>query len=246
MNLKDYFEDAKGLGVFATADSEGKVDVAVYSRPHVMDSETVAFIMRDRLTHHNLQSNPHGAYLFAEAGKKYVGKRLFLTKIREEQDTELVLILSGDHVYKMDYADMIEFHRKNQADATIAVTRLPKDELLQFGTVTTDENQQVTGFQEKVKEPKSDLVSMGVYVFEKELLHRILEEDAQKRSSKHDFGRNIFPQLVGNCRLFAYNFEGKRFDCGDKAGFQMANLAFSLERPELKEELMAFMKELAC
>jgi len=89
MNLKDYFEDAKGLGVFATADSEGKVDVAVYSRPHVMDSETVAFIMRDRLTHHNLQSNPHGAYLFAEAGKKYVGKRLFLTKIREEQDTEL-------------------------------------------------------------------------------------------------------------------------------------------------------------
>ncbi|MDY6989939.1 MAG: pyridoxamine 5'-phosphate oxidase family protein [Thermodesulfobacteriota bacterium] len=89
MNLKDYFEDAKGLGVFATADSEGKVDAAVYSRPHVMDSETVAFIMRDRLTHHNLQSNPHAAYLFAEAGKKYVGKRLFLTKIREEQDTEL-------------------------------------------------------------------------------------------------------------------------------------------------------------
>jgi len=89
MNLKDYFEEAQGLGVLATADSEGKVDVAVYSRPHVMDSDTVAFIMRDRLTHHNLQSNPHAAYLFTEAGEKYVGKRLFLTKIREEQDTEL-------------------------------------------------------------------------------------------------------------------------------------------------------------
>jgi len=89
MNLKDYFEQAKGLGVLATADSEGKVDVAVYSRPHVMDSETVAFVMRDRLTHHNLQSNPHAAYLFKEAGEKYVGKRLFLTKIREEQDTDL-------------------------------------------------------------------------------------------------------------------------------------------------------------
>lgn len=89
MNLKDYFENAQGLGVFATADSDGKVDVAVYSRPHVMDSETVAFIMRDRLTHQNLQSNPHAAYLFKEAGEQYVGKRLFLTKIREEQDTDL-------------------------------------------------------------------------------------------------------------------------------------------------------------
>jgi hypothetical protein len=89
MNLRDYFENAQGLGVLATADSEGKVDAAVYSRPHVMDSETVAFIMRDRLTHHNLQSNPHAAYLFKEAGEQYVGKRLFLTKIREEQDTDL-------------------------------------------------------------------------------------------------------------------------------------------------------------
>ena len=89
MDLKDYFENAKGLGVFATADAEGQVDVAVYSRPHVMDSETVAFIMRDRLTHLNLQSNPHAAYLFKEEGESYVGKRLFLTKIREEQDTDL-------------------------------------------------------------------------------------------------------------------------------------------------------------
>jgi hypothetical protein len=89
MDLRDYFENKKGRGVLATADAEGKVDAAVYSRPHVMDAETVAFIMRDRLTHHNLQSNPHAAYLFMEAGEKYVGKRLFLTKIREEQDTEL-------------------------------------------------------------------------------------------------------------------------------------------------------------
>jgi hypothetical protein len=89
MDLKDYFENTKGFSVLATSDAEGKVDVAVYSRPHVMDADTVAFIMRDRLTHHNLQSNPHAAYLFREAGEKYAGKRLFLTKIREEQDTEL-------------------------------------------------------------------------------------------------------------------------------------------------------------
>jgi hypothetical protein len=89
MDLKNYFENTQGRGILATADFEGKVDIAVYSRPHVMDSETVAFIMRDRLTHHNLQSNPHAAYLFMEAGETYAGKRLFLTKIREEKDTEL-------------------------------------------------------------------------------------------------------------------------------------------------------------
>ena len=142
----------------------------------------------------------------------------------EEQDAELVVILSGDHIYKMDYNDMIDFHRKNQADATIAATRLSRDELIHFGTVTVDENQQVTGFQEKVKEPKSDLVSMGVYVFQRELLHQILEDDAQRRSSKHDFGRNIFPQLVGNCRLYAYNFEGYWRDVGTIRSYWDANM----------------------
>jgi hypothetical protein len=93
MNMKDYFEDTKGRGVLATADSEGKVDVAVYSRPHVMDEETVAFIMADRLSHHNLQSNPHAAYLFMEEGERYVGKRLFLTRIKEEKNTELAYSL---------------------------------------------------------------------------------------------------------------------------------------------------------
>lgn len=142
----------------------------------------------------------------------------------EEQDAELVVILSGDHIYKMDYNDMVDFHRKNQADATIAVTRLSRDELIHFGTVTVDENQQVTGFQEKVKEPKSDLVSMGVYVFQRELLRQILEDDAQRRSSKHDFGRNIFPQLAGNCRLYAYNFEGYWRDVGTIRSYWEANM----------------------
>lgn len=89
MDIKSYFENTEGVGVLATADAEGRVDAAIYSRPHIMDSDTVAFIMRDRLTHHNLQSNPNAAYLFMEAGEKFIGKRLFLTKIREEQNTEL-------------------------------------------------------------------------------------------------------------------------------------------------------------
>ncbi len=90
MGLKEYFENTKGFGVLSTADKQGKVDAAVYSRPHVMEDGTIASIMRDRLTHENLKTNPHAAYLFLEEGEGYRGKRLFLTKIREEQDSELI------------------------------------------------------------------------------------------------------------------------------------------------------------
>jgi hypothetical protein len=90
MDLKGYFNIVKGFGVMATADSTGKVDIAVYGRPHFIDENTVAFIMADRLTHLNLQSNHHAAYLYHELGEGYKGKRLFLTKIREEEDKEKV------------------------------------------------------------------------------------------------------------------------------------------------------------
>ena len=93
MELKDYFESTKGVGVMATADADGKVDAAIYARPHFMEDGTIAMIMRDRLTHHNLQSNPHATYLFMEDGPGYKGKRLFLTKVREEQDSELLYSL---------------------------------------------------------------------------------------------------------------------------------------------------------
>ena len=90
MELKEYFESTKGVGVLATADADGKVDAAIYARPHFMEDGTLAVIMRDRLTHHNLQSNPHAAFLFIEDGPGYKGRRLFLTKLREEQDSELL------------------------------------------------------------------------------------------------------------------------------------------------------------
>ena len=94
MELKNYFENTKGLGVLSTADNHGKVNSAVYSRPHVMEDGSLAFIMRDRLTHKNIQSNPHAIYLFREDGPGYMGKRLYLTKIREEEDAELIDSLS--------------------------------------------------------------------------------------------------------------------------------------------------------
>jgi len=94
MELKEYFENVKGLGVLSTADSHGKVNSAIYSRPHVMEDGSLAFIMRDRLTHQNIESNPHAVYLFKEDGPGYNGKRLYLTKIREAQDSDLIDSLS--------------------------------------------------------------------------------------------------------------------------------------------------------
>ena len=93
MDLKTYFEQNQGHGGLATADASGRVNLAIFSRPHVMEDKTVAFIMPHRLTHNNLQSNPQAAYLFLEAGPGYKGKRLYLTKIREEQDTDLLYTL---------------------------------------------------------------------------------------------------------------------------------------------------------
>ena len=90
MELREYFEKTEGRAILATADGNGKVDAAVYARPHFMEDGTIALILRDRLTHHNLQSNSHACYLFMEKGPGYKGKRLFLTKVREEQDTELL------------------------------------------------------------------------------------------------------------------------------------------------------------
>jgi hypothetical protein len=90
MDLKEYFEENRGFAVLATADSSGIVNIAVYARPHFIDENNVAFIMADRLTHHNLQSNPHAAFLFREAGGGYKGKRLHLTKVSEENNIEKV------------------------------------------------------------------------------------------------------------------------------------------------------------
>jgi hypothetical protein len=90
MDLKKYFEENKGTGIIATADDKGKVNMAVYSRPHFMENDEIAFIMTDKLTHHNLQSNNSAAYLFKEDGDGYNGKRLYLTKLREEKDSDLL------------------------------------------------------------------------------------------------------------------------------------------------------------
>lgn len=103
MKISEYFKSAKGTGILATADKGGKVDVAIYAAPHIIDEQTVAFIMIERLTHQNLQSNPHAAYMFIESDEKYKGLRLFLTKIREEKGGEAM-----EAIRRKQYPDLKE------------------------------------------------------------------------------------------------------------------------------------------
>jgi len=98
MKLKEYFEQTNGVGVLSTADAEGKVDAAIYSTPHIFDDGTVAFIMRERLTHDNLQSNPYAAFLFIENGPGHRGLRLFLKKVKEDSDSELISKMTRRHL----------------------------------------------------------------------------------------------------------------------------------------------------
>ena len=107
MNLKDYFESKKGLSVLSTADSSGRVNSAVYSRPHAVSDTEMAFIMADRKSHENIKVNPHAAYLFKEEGAGYAGKRLSLTMTREEEDSEII-----DSLRRKDYADLHSADKK--------------------------------------------------------------------------------------------------------------------------------------
>lgn len=101
MDLQEYFDNNKGYGILATADSQGKVNAAVYARPHFFEDGTVAFIMRERLTYANVQTNPYATYLFIEHGQGYSGKRLYLTKVREESSDELVAAICRRCDYSM-------------------------------------------------------------------------------------------------------------------------------------------------
>ena len=143
----------------------------------------------------------------------------------EELGADTVLIAAGDHVYQMDYSEMLKLHEEAEANVTIAITPMPEDTLKHFGTVITDETRRVIGFQEKVPKPKSNLASMGVYIFKTEVLRRWVEEDADTRNSAHDFGRNIFPKMVSSKeKVFAYTFEGYWRDVGTVHTYWQANM----------------------
>lgn len=140
-------------------------------------------------------------------------------------EPEYVLILSGDHIYKMDYADMLSEHIENNADATIAVIEVPMKEASRFGIMNTNETGRIVEFEEKPPVPKSNLASMGIYIFTWKLLRQMLVEDMAKEDSNHDFGKDIIPTLLNNGgNLFAYKFKGYWKDVGTIDSLWEANM----------------------
>lgn len=145
-----------------------------------------------------------------------------------------VLVLSGDHIYAMDYAKMLEAHRKNKAEATIGVIEVPWGEASRFGIMETDETGRIQDFVEKPAAPKSNLASMGIYVFSTSFLRRYLEADAKNPRSTHDFGKDVIPKMLSDrARLFSYPFTGYWKDVGTIESLWQANMDFLAKRPPI-------------
>ena len=144
----------------------------------------------------------------------------------DQYDPEYLLVLSGDHVYKMNYDKMLAFHKERQADATIAVIEVPLKEASRFGIMNTDgETDRITEFVEKPPVPESNLASMGIYIFNWKLLRKLLLADMKNPDSNHDFGKDIIPTLLGDeKRLFAYRFKGYWKDVGTIDSLWEANM----------------------
>ncbi|OOM82406.1 glucose-1-phosphate adenylyltransferase [Clostridium puniceum] len=143
----------------------------------------------------------------------------------DRYDPEYILILSGDHIYKMDYTKMLDFHKERQAEATIAVIEVPMDEASRFGIMNTREDLSVYEFEEKPKNPKNNLASMGIYIFNWKTLKKYLKEDEADKTSKNDFGMNIIPSMLGDGnRMMAYPFKGYWKDVGTIDSLWEANM----------------------
>ena len=144
----------------------------------------------------------------------------------DQNDPEYLLVLSGDHIYKMNYDKMLAFHKERQADATIAVIEVPLKEASRFGIMNTDgETDRITEFVEKPPVPESNLASMGIYIFNWKLLRKLLLADMKNPDSNHDFGKDIIPTLLGDeKRLFAYRFKGYWKDVGTIDSLWEANM----------------------
>jgi len=154
----------------------------------------------------------------------------------ERYDPEYVLILSGDHIYKMDYSKMLAYHQKKNADCTIAVIEVPTEEASRFGILNTNEDGSIYEFDEKPKVPKSNNASMGIYIFKKDKLKKYLELDEAKEKSSNDFGADVLPAMLEDGqRMFAYKYEGYWKDVGTIESLWDSNM--DILDPEVKLDL---------
>lgn len=167
-------------------------------------------------------------YTSADKGEWYKGTANAIYQnlgFIEQFKPKYVVILSGDHIYKMDYSKMVRQHKKAGADATIAVIEVPWDEASRFGIMNTDSELNITEFEEKPAEPKSNLASMGVYCFSWEVLRKYLTEDENDPNSDNDFGKNIIPKMLGDgLKLVAHRFDGYWKDVGTIHSLWEANM----------------------
>ncbi len=174
-------------------------------------------------------------YTSAEKGEWYKGTANAIYQnigFMEQFNPKYVVILSGDHIYKMDYNKMLSAHKKANADATIAVIEVPWDEAPRFGIMNTDENMQIVEFEEKPAEPKSNLASMGVYCFSWEALKKYLVDDEANPESENDFGKNIIPAMLGDgLKLMAHRFDGYWKDVGTIQSLWEANMELLDDQP---------------
>ncbi|MBI3964869.1 MAG: glucose-1-phosphate adenylyltransferase [Chloroflexi bacterium] len=151
----------------------------------------------------------------------------------EADEADTVLVLGGDHIYKMDYRDMLDFHAGRDADVTVGVMEVPLEDAHRFGIMTVNGEGRVTDFVEKPKQPKGRLVSMGIYAFKREVLIRRLNEDAAKEDSARDFGKSVIPAMVAADRVFAYRFQGYWQDVGTVQSYHEANMDLLRQPPLL-------------
>ncbi len=176
-------------------------------------------------------------YVKGERGEWYTGTANAIYQniyFIERYNPDYLVVLSGDHVYKMDYSDMITEHEKNGADATIAVIKVSMEEASRFGIMNTNADLRIEEFEEKPKVPKNNMASMGTYVFSWQKLKNYLMEDAKDKDSSNDFGKNIIPKMLeNNEKLFAYPFEGYWKDVGTVYSLWEANMELLHEYPEL-------------
>ena len=143
----------------------------------------------------------------------------------DKYNPEYVLILSADHIYKMNYKKMLDAHKASNADLTIAVLEVPWDEAPRFGIMNTNEDGSVYEFEEKPKNPKSNLASMGIYIFSYDKLRKYLVDDNKVERDEHDFGKDIIPAMINDgCKLFAYKFSGYWKDVGTVHSLWQANM----------------------
>lgn len=148
---------------------------------------------------------------------------------------DLILILSGDHIYTMDYDQMIQYHQANQAELTMAVIQVPIQEASRYGVLAVDRKYRVKSFVEKPKEPPSNLVNMGVYLFNRDTLDRALWEDHHREGTSHDFGKDILPRLIQDkARVFAYPYSGYWMDVGTIQSYWQAHMDLLSPNPPLK------------